>query len=158
MINLSDNRDYTNDYRPSKVESIVAELRVAHCTSCGKVFQINLRSLCSECADRLDRQFEAVDRYLMKNRQASTEEASEQTGVPVKQIQEWIRQKRLSLSAHPNLTDSCNLCGSPTRTGTLCIRCTTRLKSDIQKMHEEEAAMRERTRSAQSYKSKTDSE
>lgn len=134
----------------------MAELRVAYCTSCGKVFQVNLRNLCKECAEKHDQQFAAVDRYLVKNHRASTEEAAEHTGVPIKQIRTWIRQKKISLSAYPGLTDSCDLCGGPTRTGNLCMKCTTRLKSDIQKMHEEEESMRQRMRAAHSYKTKVE--
>ena len=134
----------------------MAELRVAHCPSCGKVFQINLRILCKDCADKLARQYEAVDRYLIKNRHATTAETAEATGVPAKQIHDWIRQNRISLAAHPNLTDACNMCGGPTRTGVLCIPCAARLKTEIQQMHEEEEKQRARQRAAQSYKSKTE--
>ncbi|CAG5092750.1 Putative flagellar protein [Thermobacillus xylanilyticus] len=47
---------------------------------CGKVFQVNLRNLCNECAEIHDRRFEAVDRYLMKNRHATTEQTAEEDG------------------------------------------------------------------------------
>lgn len=135
----------------------MAELKVAHCAMCGKVFQVNLRNLCNECAEIHDRRFEAVDRYLMKNRHATTEQTAEATGVPVKQIREWIRQKKISLAAHPNLTDVCDLCGGPSRTGHLCAKCSDRLRKDIDKMLAEEQAERERKRE-HSYKMKGQAE
>jgi hypothetical protein len=136
----------------------LAELKVAHCSMCGKVFQVTLRNLCNECAEIHDRQYDAVDRYLMKNRQATTEETAEATGVPVKQIREWIRQKKISLSANPNLTDVCDLCGGPSRTGQqLCANCSGRIKKDIDKMLADEQAERERKRE-HSYKMKAKDE
>lgn len=124
----------------------MTELKVAHCTMCGKVFQVTLRNLCPECAEIHDRQYEAVDRYLFKNRHATTEETAEATGVPVRQIRDWIRQKKISLAAYPNLTDVCDLCGGPTRQGHLCANCSGRLRYDIEKMLAEEEAERARTR------------
>ena len=124
----------------------MTELKVAHCTMCGKVFQVTLRNLCPECAEIHDRQFEAVDRYLFKNRNATTEQAAEATGVPVKQIRDWIRNKRISLSSYPNLTDICDLCGSPTRHGHLCAACSGRIRQDIEKMLAEEEKERARKR------------
>jgi len=124
----------------------LAELKVAHCRMCGKVFQVTLRNLCPECAEIHDRQFEALDRYLFRNRHATVEQAAEATGVPIRQIREWIRNKKISLSAYPNLTDICDLCGSPTRNGHLCARCSDRLKHDIEKMLAEEERERARKR------------
>lgn len=124
----------------------MAELKVAHCTMCGKVFQVTLRNLCPECAELHDRQYDAVDRYLFKNRNATTEQVAEATGVPIKQIREWIRQKKISLASYPNLTDLCDLCGSPTRKGHLCENCSGRIRQDIDKMKAMEEAERARKR------------
>ena len=134
---------------------MLADIRVAHCPSCGKVFQKNLRNMCMDCASVLDKQYDDVDRYLVRNRQSTTDEVSQATGVPVKQIHEWIRQNRISLYGFPNLTDSCDMCSGPTRQGHLCSSCSTKLKSDIIKMQQDERALRERQRAAHSYKSKT---
>lgn len=131
----------------------MADLKVAHCSMCGKVFQVTLRNLCPECTEIHDRQFEAVDRYLMKNRNATNEQTAEATGVPLKQILDWIRQKKISLAAFPNLTDVCDLCGAPSRNGHLCAKCSGRIQQDIEKMKQEEQAELERKR-VHSYKSK----
>jgi len=125
---------------------MLAEFRVEHCAMCGKVFQVKTRNLCPECAEIHDRQYDAVDRYLFKNRHATVKETAEATGVPIKQIREWIRNKKISLAAYPNLTDVCDLCGSPTRKGHLCENCSDRLRYDINKMIEREQAEREAKR------------
>ncbi|HUC93938.1 MAG TPA: hypothetical protein VMS09_18305 [Paenibacillus sp.] len=131
-----------------------AELRVEHCPSCGKLYQKNLRSVCGECAALIDGQFTAVDRYLARNRSVGNEQLAEATGVPVKTIQAFIRQKRISLSACPNLADACDSCGGPSRQGHLCLHCSTRLKTDIRDMLEKERKAKESARSAMSYKAK----
>jgi len=132
----------------------LAEFRVAHCSMCGKVFQVTLRNLCPECAEVHDRQYDAVDRYLFKNRNATTEEVAEATGVPIKQIRDWIRQKKISLAPYPNLTDVCDLCGGPTRKGHLCQNCSDRITQDIKRMKEQEAAELERRQREHSFKVK----
>lgn len=124
----------------------MAEFRVAHCSMCGKVFQVTLRNLCPECAEIHDRQYDAVDRYLFKNRMATVEQVAEATSVPAKQIRDWIRQKKISLAPYPNLTDICDLCGSPTRQGHLCADCSDRIRHDIDKMKALEEAERARKR------------
>jgi len=134
---------------------MLADIRVAHCPSCGQVYQKNIRNMCMTCASVLDKQYDDVDRYLIRHRQASTAEASQATGVPAKQIHAWIRQNRISLFGFPNLTDACDMCGGPTRQGHLCSSCSTRLKSDIIKMQQDERSKLERQRAAHSYKSKT---
>ncbi len=133
---------------------MLADIRVAHCSTCGKVFQKNIRNMCGDCAAILDKQYDDLDRYLIKNRKSTTDEASHATGVPVKQIHAWIRQNKISLYGFPNLSDGCDMCGGPTRQGHLCTSCSTRLKSDIIKMHEDERSMQARQRGALSYKSK----
>jgi len=60
-------------------------------------------------------------------------------------------------TAHPNLTDVCDLCGGPSRTGHLCAKCSDRLRKDIDKMLAEEQAERERKRE-HSYKMKGQAE
>jgi hypothetical protein len=55
------------------------------------------------------------------------------------------------------LTDVCDLCGGPSRTGHLCAKCSDRLRKDIDKMLAEEQAERERKRE-HSYKMKGQAE
>ncbi|CAM4347155.1 hypothetical protein [Paenibacillus tarimensis] len=130
---------------------MLKELQVAHCPSCGKVYQKNLRNLCRECSSRLDNQLSAIDRYLAGNRFADTASLSARTGVPVKTIHSFIRSRKLCIQHYPNLTTACESCSGPTREGKLCTSCTKRLTMDIHSMLEQEQALRQRSRDTSSF-------
>ncbi|NHN28793.1 flagellar protein [Paenibacillus agricola] len=113
-------------------------LMVANCPGCGKVFQKNLRNLCSYCVIALQSEFDACDRYLRSNRKSTTQQLSMATGVSEKQIMLWIKERRLSPSDYPNLTYPCNSCREPIRQQEMCMSCRTRLTNDIREMQAKE--------------------
>ena len=53
------------------------ELLVAHCPECGSVFQKNIRNLCTSCSSVVDDQMLAIEKYLLRNRMATTEELAD---------------------------------------------------------------------------------
>jgi flagellar operon protein (TIGR03826 family) len=114
-------------------------LAVANCSSCGRVYQKNLRNLCMDCIHSLEKEYDTCYEYLRMNRKATTKELSEATGVSVQRIMGWIKDKRLSTNDYPNLTYACNSCGSPIRHMKLCFPCSTRLASEIRNLEVKEA-------------------
>ena len=127
------------------------ELRIAHCPECGNVFQKNARNLCVSCAAVVDDQLFSIERYLLRNRLASTEEAAKATNLPPERIRSWIRYGKLKVFDYPNLTDQCDLCQAPIRRGHLCSACSTRINDDIERTLERERMMKERLRAANNY-------
>ncbi|QJD83560.1 hypothetical protein [Cohnella herbarum] len=127
------------------------ELMVAHCPDCGNVFQKNVRNLCSSCAALLDEQIVTMERYLSRNRFATTEQLSLATNLPVQKIRGWIRKGKLRVFDYPNLADQCDLCSAPIRRGHICPTCSSRINDDIAKTLERERKMKERLIAANSY-------
>ncbi|WP_372663141.1 hypothetical protein [Cohnella sp.] len=127
------------------------ELRVAHCPGCGNVFQKNARNLCSACSSVADEQMLSIERFLLRNRLATTEQTAEAVSLPPQQIRSWIRQGRIRVYEYPNLTDQCDLCSSSIRSGHLCYSCSNKIKDDITIALERERAMKERLRNASNY-------
>jgi ribosomal protein L32 len=127
------------------------ELKVAHCPSCGKVFQKNLRNLCGECSQVEDRSFRSAELILLRHRFFDNEQVSEAAGVPVEKLRGWIRSGKLRLNDYPNLSDQCDSCKASIRTGHICLDCARRIKSDLAHALEQERLMRERLRAANSY-------
>ncbi|MED4603451.1 flagellar protein [Paenibacillus validus] len=119
-------------------------LKVANCPKCGKVFQMNLRSLCQGCQRELDSEFDQCSAYLRDNRKASTEALSEATGVPVQRIYTFIQDNRLPVSFYPGLTYPCKSCGSPIRQQKMCTPCRVRIISDVKDLENREARARDR--------------
>lgn len=129
-------------------------LNIAHCPSCGKVYQKNLRNLCASCQAEEDKLFQSADRALMRNRQFDNEGLSAAAGVPQEKIRIWIRAGKIRLQQYPNLTDQCDLCHAPIRAGHLCNACSMRIKTDLANTLEQERLMKERLRAANAYISK----
>jgi ribosomal protein L32 len=127
---------------------------VDHCPKCGKIYQRNLRNLCADCSANEDRDLRQLERVLLRNRRLSTEEAAEAANVPAEQIRSWIRSGKLKLGDYPNLTDQCDLCKSPIRSGHLCLHCSRRIKEDIARTLELERKFKERMAAANAYISK----
>jgi len=127
------------------------ELQVAHCPDCGNVFQKNVRNLCTSCMAILDEQMLSLDRYLLRNRFATTEELAAATSVAPQKIRSWIRKGRLKIFDYPNMTDQCDLCLAAIRRGHLCSSCSKRINEDITRTIERERVAKERLRAANSY-------
>ena len=132
----------------------MAQLKVSHCPDCGRVYQINIRNLCADCASAMDRKLNAIESYMSRRRHADVRELSSETGIAVKEIQGFIRNGKISASYYVNLYDACDRCGGPTKSGTMCVSCKNNLRSEIKLMLDSERAMKERLQAAASYKSK----
>ncbi|RED65826.1 hypothetical protein DFP95_101318 [Cohnella lupini] len=130
------------------------ELRVAHCPGCGNVFQKNSRNLCASCASVADDQLNTIERFLLRNRFANTDETAAATMLPPEKIRSWIRQGKIKLFDYPNLSDECDLCRAAIRRGHICGACTIRINDDLTRTLERERVMKERLRVANSYISK----
>ncbi|QHT58959.1 hypothetical protein GXP70_02605 [Paenibacillus lycopersici] len=119
------------------------ELNIAHCPECGNVFQKNLRNLCASCTASEDREIEAIEKALWRDRYLANDQLGEKAAVSVQRIRALIRKGRLKLYEYPNLADACDLCAEPTRQGKLCASCLNRLKGEIEQDREKQKAKRE---------------
>ncbi|MCD9024401.1 hypothetical protein [Cohnella silvisoli] len=129
------------------------ELKVAHCNSCGKIFQMNMRGLCANCSAEEDTYIKALEKLLMRNRQLNVKELAETADIPREKILSFIRRGKIKLFDYPNLADECDVCAGPIRRGTMCSKCSTRIQDEIAHELEQERLMKERIR-ASSYFSK----
>ena len=79
--------------------------------------------MCDGCRKKLEQKFQEVKQYLDENPNASVNQVSEDNDVSVKQIKQWIREERLSLSEASLDGVTCEHCGRPIRTGRFCEKC-----------------------------------
>lgn len=114
----------------------IPQLMVANCPRCGKVFQKNIRNLCTACSGELDSALTQCLGFLQKNRKSTCEQVSAETGVPSEQIIVWIKEGKMLLSDYPNLNYPCSSCAKPIRQHKLCPDCLMRLNKDIRELKE----------------------
>ena len=83
-------------------------MEVKNCKDCGRLFNyMGGAPLCDGCRKKLEQKFQV----------------SEDNDVSVKQIKQWIREERLSLSEASLDGVTCEHCGRPIRTGRFCEKC-----------------------------------
>lgn len=97
---------------------------VRNCRGCGRLFNfMGGAPLCEACKKKLEEKFQEVKAYLEENPNSSVETVSEELDVSVKQIRQWIREERLSLSVAGADGIVCEQCGAPICSGRFCEKC-----------------------------------
>lgn len=97
---------------------------VRNCRSCGRLFNYMTGApICESCKKKLEEKFQEVKAYLEEHPNSSVETVSEELDVSVKQIRQWIREERLSLSVAGADGIVCEQCGAPICSGRFCEKC-----------------------------------
>ena len=78
---------------------------------------------------------ELVKDYIEDNPRADMREISENCDVSTRQIEQWIREERLSFSDDSPIGIACEVCGATIRTGRYCERCKNDLANRLGGMY-----------------------
>lgn len=103
---------------------------VSNCSRCGKLFMKSIHEYCPSCMKDIEAQYDKCYKYLREHRQTTFQELSDATEVSVKQIMKFIREGRISIANHPNMSYACDVCGVPIREGAMCENCRQKLLKD----------------------------
>ena len=103
-----------------------------NCRSCGTLFNyISGPPICSKCKKKLEEKFTEVKEYLDAHPNATISVVSEEMDVSVKQIKQWIKEERLSLSEATVEGIVCESCGKPVRSGRFCDKCKIKMQNEL---------------------------
>ncbi|HHT96594.1 MAG TPA: flagellar protein [Clostridiales bacterium] len=106
---------------------------VRNCKSCGRIFNyLSGAPLCPGCLKILEDKFDKVKEFVYKNPNVGISEVAEAGEVSVSQINQWIRDERLSFSENSDIGIDCESCGTTIRTGRFCKSCKNGLTRDLQ--------------------------
>ncbi|MCR8645046.1 flagellar protein [Paenibacillus sp. N1-5-1-14] len=111
---------------------------IFNCPSCGRVFVKGVRDICNVCYQKVEEQYDACVKYLREQKTATLYEVSDVTGVSVKQITKFVREGRISLAGHPNMTYPCEICSTPIRDNMMCDSCRNKLAKDYKQVQASE--------------------
>ncbi len=110
-------------------------MNVRTCRKCGRMFNyIAGLPICPVCREALEAKFQDVKNYLRDNPGAGMNEISEACEVDKAQINQWIREDRLELSADSAVMINCESCGASIRSGRFCDKCRMNMTNSLNKM------------------------
>ena len=103
---------------------------VRSCKGCGRLYNyMGGTPICDACRKKLEEKFQKVKEYLEENVHATVSQVSDDMDVSVKQIKQWIREERLTLSDATEAGINCEHCGTPIRTGRFCDKCKVAMQN-----------------------------
>lgn len=106
-------------------------MNVKNCRKCRKLFNyVSGPQICPVCAEALEAKFQEVKEYVRANpAAASIHEIAKACDVEPQQINQWIREERLTFGDDSPMGVTCESCGAMIKTGRFCEKC----KGDLAK-------------------------
>ena len=107
-------------------------MEVRNCKNCKRLFNyLQGPPICPACQDELEKKFQQVKDYVWDHRNATMEQIAEENEVTTKQIQQWVREERLTFSDDSPVGIPCENCGKLIKTGRFCPDCKNVIKDDF---------------------------
>lgn len=105
---------------------------IRNCRRCGKVYRYDGYRICPKCRQEEEEEFRKVREYIYDNPNSDIQTISEETGVPVKKILNFLKEGRLEVrDENTNLLLACERCGKPIKSGRFCDRCIVEMKREL---------------------------
>lgn len=126
----TDNQEYTKE--------IKWDLKPTVCSKCGG--ELSYKSLgeyvCESCGNIERDDFGKVRSYIDENGPTPAVIISEQTGVAIDKINEFLRQGRVEIPEGSDIYIKCEKCGTDIRFGRFCPACAAKLSKQLKGVFE----------------------
>lgn len=112
---------------------------VKNCRQCGRLYNYiggSYRNLCPDCIAKLEDKFQVVKEYIEEHTGASIHEISVECEVSCKQIEQWIREERLTFADDSPIGIPCEICGVTIKSGRFCESCKLSMTQKLNSMYE----------------------
>lgn len=97
---------------------------VRNCRMCGRIFNyIGGPRVCMSCKEKLEEKFVEVKEFVRNNPNMGIQEISESCEVEIAQLNQWIREERLTFSDDSPVGLPCENCGATIKSGRFCESC-----------------------------------
>lgn len=107
-------------------------MEVKSCRRCRALFHhVVGPQLCQKCKRKDEEDFARVKEYLYDNPGASMTTVCEELDVTVRQVQQYLRDGRLTVSKDSPIGIDCERCGTRIITGKYCDECTTTMTNQF---------------------------
>lgn len=108
--------------------------KLSNCSKCGQLFLSIGINTCPQCIKKVEDEYTVCAEYLKENRLVNIYVLSEETGISVNQITQFVREGRISVADTPNLGYPCQTCGTLINKGKLCDKCANSFNREINKV------------------------
>ena len=109
-------------------------MAVINCRKCRRLFDSlsGFTAVCPECRKKDEEDFKKVKSFVWDHPGVTIDEVAEICDVSTKDIKEWLREERLSLT-EGSVADvlTCDKCGKPILKGRYCEKCKAELITDL---------------------------
>lgn len=107
-------------------------MEVKSCRRCKALFHhVVGPQLCQKCKVKDEEDFARVKEYLYDNPGASMPVVCEEVGVTVRQVQQYLREGRLTVSEDSPIAIECERCNTRILTGRYCDSCTAAMTNQF---------------------------
>lgn len=107
-------------------------MNVRNCRKCGRIFNYVMGPhICPACKDLLEADFQRVKAYIEDHKNATITQVAEECEVEISQIQQWLREERLSLTEGSGIILQCESCGAAITSGRYCDECRRNLTKGL---------------------------
>lgn len=120
-------------------------MEVKNCKECGRLYNYigGTKRLCPVCMGKLEDKFQEVKQFIEDNRSAPMNVVSQECDVSTKQLEQWIREERLTVDENSPLGVSCEKCGRSIKFGRLCDNCKKNLENVVSNLYKGEDIKRQ---------------
>lgn len=100
---------------------------------CGKMMKYTGTGapICITCRKNLEEKFTVVKKYLRENPGATINELADVAEVPITQINQWVREERLTFSDDSPVGIDCERCGKMIKSGRYCPECKNTITNEL---------------------------
>lgn len=111
-------------------------MEVRTCKNCGRLYNYigKITPVCPVCMKELEEKFEACRKFIKENPGANIQKVSDETGVSMKMLKQWVREERLSFAEGTLVGIECENCGANILTGRFCQKCKQNLANRLSNM------------------------
>lgn len=116
-------------------------MEVRNCKQCGRLYNYiggSYRNLCPGCIAQLEDKFQIVKEYIEENKNATMQMISEDCEVGTRQLEQWIREERLTFAEDSPIGIACENCGNMIKSGRFCEECKTSMATKFGNMYPEQ--------------------
>lgn len=108
-------------------------MHACNCGRCGKLVISETSSICPDCIDAEEREFNTIKEYLNENPLATVFQVSVSLNVPIRNIKRYLRENKLEVIERGNQKNDflrCLKCGEPIHCGCYCTKCATSIQNN----------------------------